>query len=184
MTDFTYTAGSRSGVFSVDEEYDLGRMTVEAETKLLSDLAKQGLAILPEEKTYLRSRIALTITRDIVSRDTVDLGEIKVQGGVGEKSLPLPVGKPDASKLPPPPVGGTEYTLIYVNDNHTLIKRAYNPEQPVGAIAADLRKLYDLKPSEQVHLFQSIGEVQQEISPTARLKNLSVREIYWDIQKI
>lgn len=183
MTDFTYMAGSQSRVFPIDEEYDLGRMAVEAETKLLGDLAKQGLAILPDEKTYLRSRIALAITRDIASRDTVDLGEIKVQGGVGEKPLPLPVGKPDYNKLPPPLAGGTEYTLIYVDDSNT-IKRAYNPEQPVGAIAADLRKLYDLKPSEQVRLFQHIDGVQQEVSPTARLKNLSTREIYWDIQKI
>lgn len=185
MTDFKYTAGNQSGVFSVEEENVLGRMAVEAETKLLANLAGKGLTIDANEKTYLRSRIAMAITRDIVSKDTVDIGDVRVLGGSGQKPapLPLPVEKPDHGDQLPPVADGSYYTLTHVN-SHKTTRRKYRSEQSIGAVIADLRQIYDLGTSEQVVIFQRVNNAQREIPATTLLRDLAVKDLYWDIQKI
>src|SRR6266699_2219454 len=105
MTDFKYTAGGQSGSFPVGEENDLGRMAVEAETKLLAALEDKDLAVDADEKKYLRSRIARAITRDLLSKDIVDLGDVKVRGGIPsgrERLLPPPEERSDISSQRPP----------------------------------------------------------------------------------
>jgi hypothetical protein len=185
MTDFKYTAGNQSGVFSVDEETVLGRMAVEAETKLLVDLEGKGLTITANEKTYLRSRITMAITRDIASKDTVDIGDVKVQGEAKKEHLPQPIPKekPDYGDQLPPASGGSYYTLTHVNGSK-VTRRQYSPEQSIGAMAADIRQIYDLGTFQQVIIFQRINGKQRELSTTTLLRDLSGKDFYWDIRKI
>lgn len=185
MTEVTYTAGGQKGLFTVSEERVVGRMAVEAETRLLASLADKGLTIDEHERTYLRSRITVAITRDIVTKERVDLGEIRVQGGTRPALPPtIPVEKPAPSgDVPLPEPAGAYYTLVHVSGGK-VTRRKYGPDQSVGAVIADIRQMYQLKLSEQVIIFQRLNGVQREVSATTLLRNLSDRDFFWDTQSI
>jgi hypothetical protein len=143
------------------------------------------LTIDVSEKAYLRSRITVAITRDIVTKESIDLGEIRVQGGARPPLPPtIPVERPEPSgddAFPDP--AGSYYTLVHVSGSK-VIRRKYGPEQSVGAIIADIRQMYKLKLSEQVIIFQRSNGMQREVSATVLLRDLSDQNFSWDVRSM
>jgi len=80
MAEFRYTIAGESATIIVDEERDLARLAAEAKRTIVTSLEEKGMAVDPHDMQYMQSRIAVAITRDLISKEFIDLGEIKVTG--------------------------------------------------------------------------------------------------------
>lgn len=157
MTTFRYAAAGQEGQFVVEGAQSTPRLVRDAEQALLADLARKGLSPTPNTQHFLASRIAIAIGRDLLSKETVDLSSIDVQ------------------------VQEDVYTLINIKDAH-VVNRSYTADQSVGAIIADLRRLYNCGLNDNIILASVVNGQRQDLAPEARVGQLASRELYWDIQ--
>ena len=172
MTEFTYTVGGASATITIEEELDPGRLVYKVEKALLVALEEKGYEIDPQDRRYLQSRIAIAITRDLLSKQFVDLGNIKAK--VREQP-------PEGGARPSVDTGDI-YTLTNIKDGQ-LAKRKYDPDQSIGAIVADIRRLYDLGMNDNIIVFQVVNGERREVSPTTRVGELASKDLNWEVRK-
>lgn len=79
MYEFRYTVDGEIGSVALDEENDLHHLAVTAEKAVLAAVRAKGLEVESRDVQYMQSRIATAIVRDLLSKEFVDLGEIKVK---------------------------------------------------------------------------------------------------------
>ena len=117
MVEFRYKIEGMEKNFAI-EGYDLRLVIEDAKRTLIELIQKEGYEIDKEEEKYMESKIAVSHTRDYISRGYVDLGEIKVKPAEG---------------------GSVEITLVNLESNEE-IKKNFNPDQSVGIIKGFIRK--------------------------------------------
>lgn len=78
MAEFRYTINGESATIVVDEERDLARLAAEVKRTIEASLQEKGMTVEQHDMQYMQSRIAIAITRDLISKEFIDLGEIKV----------------------------------------------------------------------------------------------------------
>lgn len=88
MVEFRYKIGEREKNFVI-EGYNLRHIIEEAKRTLIDLIQKEGYEIDKKEEEYLESKIAVSHTRDYLSKGYVDLSKIKVK--IREK--PEPAGE-------------------------------------------------------------------------------------------
>jgi len=165
MVEFRYKIDGMEKNFVV-EGYDLRRIIEDAKRTLVDLIQKEEYEIDREEEKYLESKIAVSHTRDYISKGYVDLGEIK------------------AKVLPKPTEEGIEITLVNV-DTNAEIKKIFDPDQPTGIIKGFIRKKYGnrlrLEDMDKIKLTKE--KWGEEIPSTTKIRDLGVNKLYWGIKK-
>jgi len=163
MVEFRYKIDGMEKNFVV-EGYDLRRIIEDAKRTLMDLIQKDGYEIDEEEEKYLESKIAVSLTRDYISKGYVDLGEIKA--------------------TPKPTEEGIEITLVNVDTNEE-IKKIFGPDQPTGIIKGFIRKKYGnrlrLEDMDKIKLTKE--KSGEEIPSTTKIRDLGVNKLYWGIKK-
>jgi exosome complex RNA-binding protein Csl4 len=161
MVEFRYKIEGMEKNFAVGG-YDLRLVIEDAKRTLIELIQKEGYEIDKEEEKYIESKIAVSHTRDYISKGYVDLGEIKVKPAEG---------------------GGVEITLVNLESNEE-IKKNFNPDQSVGIIKGFIRKNYvdylRLEDMDKIQLVKEKGD--EEILSTTKIRDLGVNKLYWGIK--
>ncbi|MCK4240919.1 MAG: hypothetical protein KAX30_04795 [Candidatus Atribacteria bacterium] len=161
MVEFRYKIEGMEKNFAI-EGYDLRLVIEDAKRTLIELIQKEGYEIDKEEEKYMESKIAVSHTRDYISRGYVDLGEIKVKPAEG---------------------GSVEITLVNLESNEE-IKKNFNPDQSVGIIKGFIRKNYvdylRLEDMDKIQLVKEKGD--GEILSTTKIRDLGVNKLYWGIK--
>ena len=166
MPKFRFKLNGKSQELNVEEENDIQQLVFKTESAIMDLLKKGAYVMSDDDMKYLQSTIAVSITRDLLSHESIDLGAFDVQ----QKSDPD--GGQDKTE-------DSEYVLINI-ENEEKLTRSYGPNQPTGVIAADIRELNNLGFDEDITLYQLENNERNEISSSMRVKELTGNIVYWD----
>ena len=166
MPKFRFLLNGKSQQLNVDEDNDIQQLVLKTESAIMDLMKRNAYMMSNDDMKYLQSTIAVSITRDLLSHDSIDLGAFDVQQKIDSGSEQE---KSDEA----------EYVLINI-ENEDKVTRSYGPNQPVGVIAADIREMNNLGFDDDITLYQVANHEKNEISSSMRVKELTGNMIYWD----